>query len=191
MKKEQSSAQEQLELIEQTIAKAKENLSNHSFAFIFWGWLVSFSAVLNYVLLEFSELGNKSYIIWPFAMAIGAGFIILYYKNIGNTKSHQTHLEYFLSQMWMVIGGILVLFSIGIPFININPWVIFPLIAGIGTLVSGFVLKFNPLILGGIVLLGFPLYSALVSGSSLLLLYAAVIIISYLIPGYALKHHRA
>ena len=38
MKTEQTTAQEQLNLIEQTIAQAKENLSNHSFAFIFWGW---------------------------------------------------------------------------------------------------------------------------------------------------------
>ena len=35
MKTEQTTAQEQLDLIEQTIAQAKENLSNHSFAFIF------------------------------------------------------------------------------------------------------------------------------------------------------------
>ena len=35
MKTEKTTAQKQLNLIEQTIAKAKENLSNLSFAFIF------------------------------------------------------------------------------------------------------------------------------------------------------------
>ena len=131
MKTEKTTAQEQLNLIEQTIAQAKENLSNHSFGFIFWGWLVSFTALVNYALLNFS------------------------------------------------------------PFIDLNPWFFFPLVAGIGTIVSGVVLKFNPLIFGGMVLIGFPFYSVLVNGSSLLLLYAAVIMVSYLVPGYALKRYRA
>ena len=50
MKTEKTTAQEQLNLIEQTIAQAKESLSNHSFGFIFWGWLVSFTALVNYAL---------------------------------------------------------------------------------------------------------------------------------------------
>ena len=91
----------------------------------------------------------------------------------------------------MVIGVVLIIFSIAIPFIDLNPWFFFPLVVGIGTVVSGVVLKFKPLILGGIVLIGFPFYSVLVSESELLLLYAAVIVISSLVPGYALKRSRA
>ena len=55
---------------------------------------------------------------------------------------------------------------------------------------SGAVLRFNPLILGGVVLLAFPFYSVLVSKEALLLLYSGVIVISYLIPGYLLKKHQ-
>ena len=72
-----------------------------------------------------------------------------------------------------------------------KPLVFLSLVVGIGTVVSGVVLKFKPLILGGIVLIGFPFYSVLVSESVLLLLYATVIMISYLVPGYALKRSRA
>lgn len=191
MKTEQTTAQEQLDLIEQTIAQAKENLSNHSFSYIFWGWMVSLTALANYVLLTYSHLGNNSFLIWPIAMILGAVYIVGYYRKVEKTKSHQTHLEYFLSRMWMVIGVILFLFSIIISFINISPWFFFPFVAGIGTLVSGVVLKFKPLTLGGIVLITFPFYSVLVPESSFLLLYAAIIVVSYLIPGYALKRYRA
>jgi hypothetical protein len=191
MKNDQSTAKEQLDLIEQTIAQAKENLSNHSFAFIFWGWLVSLTALLNYVLLTYSSLENYSYFIWPIAMIMGVVYIIRYYKTVEKTASHRTYLEYFLSRMWMVIGIVLILFSFATPFIRLNPWFFFPLVAGIGTIVSGVVLKFNPLIIGGIVLLGFPFYCVLVEGSYLMLLYAIVIMISYLLPGYALKRHRS
>ena len=191
MKTEKITAQEQLNLIEQTIAQAKENLSNHSFAFIYLGWLVSLTSLVNYALLNFSPLGNNSYLIWPVTSILGIVFIVGYYKKAEKTESHRTHLEYFLSCMWIVIGLVLVIFSVLSPFIDLNPWFFFPLVAGIGTIVSGVVLKFNPLIFGGMVLIGFPFYSVLVNGSWLLLLYAAVIMVSYLVPGYALKRYRA
>ena len=87
MKTEQTTAQEQLNLIEQTIAQAKENLSNHSFAFIFWGWLVSLTALVNYVLLIFIPLGNRSYLIWHITSILGVVFIMGYYKKAEKQKA--------------------------------------------------------------------------------------------------------
>lgn len=191
MKTEKITAQEQLNLIEQTIAQAKENLSNHSFAFIYLGWLVSLTSLVNYALLNFSPLGNNSYLIWPVTSILGIVFIVGYYKKAEKTESHRTHLEYFLSCMWIVIGLVLVIFSVLSPFIDLNPWFFFPLVAGIGTIVSGVVLKFDPLIFGGMVLIGFPFYSMFINESSLLLLYASVIMVSYLVPSYALRRYRA
>ena len=74
------SPEKQLQLIQSTIAQAKENLSNHSFPFLFWGWLVSFTALINFLLLSYSSFGEKSYLIWPVSMVIGAIYIVLYYR---------------------------------------------------------------------------------------------------------------
>jgi len=121
MKTEQTTPREQLDLIQQTIAQAKENLSNHSYDFIFWGWLVSISAILNYVLLAYSSLGNQSYLIWPITMTIGSIGVFWYYLKRKKKKSHKTHLEYFLSSLWMVLGGVLILLSLVTPFVDLNP----------------------------------------------------------------------
>ena len=185
------SPEKQLQLIQSTIAQAKENLSNHSFPFLFWGWLVSFTALINFLLLSYSSFGEKSYLIWPVSMVIGAIYIVLYYRKTEKTERHLTHLEYFLSRLWMVLGAILLLFSFCITFIDLSPWFFFPFIAGLGTVISGVVLKFTPLSLGGILLLAFPFYSANAGEETLLLLYAMVIIVAYLIPGYLLKRHTA
>ena len=48
MKTEQTTPRERLDLIQQTIAQAKENLSNHSYDFIFWGWLESTRPIANH-----------------------------------------------------------------------------------------------------------------------------------------------
>ena len=185
------SPEKQLQLIQSTIAQAKENLSKHSFPFLFWGWLVSLSALINFLLLSYSSFGEKSYLIWPVSMVIGAIYIVLYYRKAEKIERHLTHLEYFLSRLWMVLGAILLLFSFCITFIDLSPWFFFPFIAGLGTVISGVVLKFTPLSLGGILLLAFPFYSANVGKETLLLLYAMVIIVAYLVPGYLLKRHTA
>ena len=183
------SPEKQLQLIQLTISQAKENLSKHIFPFLFWGWLVSVSALINFLLLSYSSFGEKSYLVWPVSMVIGAIYIVLYYRKAEKTERHLTHLEYFLSRLWMVLGAILVLFSFCITFIDLSPWFFFPFIAGLGTVISGVVLKFTPLSLGGILLLAFPFFSANVGKETLLLLYAMVIIVAYLVPGYLLKRH--
>ncbi len=190
MKSTEVTPKEQLELIEQTINQAKENLCAHSFSFLFWGWLVSFTAILNYILLSFTSLAQQSYIVWPIITFLGTFFIINYYRKKGKTAAYHTHLEYFLSRMWMVIGAVLVLTSFITPFILIDPWFFFPIIAAIGIIVSGVILKFNPLIFGGIVLIAFPFYSKLFNEANILLLYAVVIMITLLIPGYILKGQK-
>lgn len=185
------SPEKQLQLIEETIAQAKENLGKHSYPFIFWGWFVSLTALINALLLTYSSLGEKSYLIWPVSMVLGAILIVLYCRKAEKKERHLTHLEYFLSRLWMVLGAVILLFTIGINFMDVNPFFIFPFIAGLGTVVSGVVLRFTPLTLGGIVLLVFPFYSATAGGASLLLFYAAAIVVSYLIPGYLLKRQSA
>lgn len=124
-------------------------------------------------------------------MVLGTILIVLYYRKTEKKERHLTHLEYFLSRLWMVLGAVILLFTIGINFMDVNPFFIFPFIAGLGTVVSGVVLRFTPLTLGGIVLLVFPFYSATAGGASLLLFYATAIVVSYLIPGYLLKHQSA
>tara|TARA_B100000768_G_C11143591_1_gene317155 strand:+ start:296 stop:538 length:243 start_codon:yes stop_codon:yes gene_type:complete len=79
------------------------------------------------------------------------------------------------------------------PFVEVktDPWFFFPVTAGIGTAVSGAVLRFKPLIFGSVVLLVFPFYRVFVSEEALLVLYAGVIVVSYLIPGFLLRNHES
>ena len=178
--------QKQLDLIEQTITKTKENLSRHSYDFLFWGWLTSLTALINFFGLNFTPIAEKNYLIWAITPLLGGIFIVFRYsKTIAQQK---THLEYFLQHPWMVIGGVFILFTLSIFFINIiSPWTFFPVIAGIGALVSGFTLRFAYLNFGGMLLICFPFISLLVNNEWNMLLYAIVIFFAFVLPGYALK----
>jgi hypothetical protein len=65
------------------------------------------------------------------------------------------------------------------------------LVAGIGTLVSGWVMKFRPLIVGGILFLLFAIASVYMADDFKLLAHGIAIVAGYLIPGYLLKQVKA
>jgi hypothetical protein len=112
------SPEKQLQLIEETIAQAKENLSKHSYPFIFWGWFVSLTALVNYLLLVFSSLGGKAISFGPSRLFWVLFQSAFYYRKAEKTERHLTHLEYFLSRLWIVFGLILLLFTVGIGFMR-------------------------------------------------------------------------
>ncbi len=69
--------------------------------------------------------------------------------------------------------------SVGYPFIII--------LLGWGTVISGGILKFKPLIIGGILAWVIAIADFFVSAENQLLMMALATIIAYLIPGYMLK----
>ena len=92
-----------------------------------------------------------------------------------------------MQQLWIVIGGVMILFSLSSFFVPIKPLFFFPVLAGIGTLVSGLVLRFRLLIFGGVLLLLFPFIALQLSDSWNMLLYGLVVFVSFALPGYTLR----
>jgi hypothetical protein len=71
----------------------------------------------------------------------------------------------------------------------INPLVI--VFYALGTFVSGGILKFKPLIIGGILAWVISIIAFLIHSEVQLLLMAAAIVVSYLVPGYMLKNRNS
>ena len=179
--------EQQLNLIETTLAKTRENLSHYSFDFLFWGWLIFCTALLNFIGLNYTELGVKSYFIWGINPLLGGLFVAIYHSKQSRVKTNKTHFEFFMQQLWIVIGSVMILFSLSSFFVPIKPLFFFPVLAGIGTLVSGLVLRFRLLIFGGVLLLLFPFIALQLSDSWNMLLYGLVVFVSFALPGYALR----
>ena len=187
MSSKQLTPEQQLNLIETTLAKTRENLSHYSFDFLFWGWLIFCTALLNFIGLNYTELGVKSYFIWGVSPLLGCLFVANYHSKQSRVKTNKTHFEFFMQELWIVIGSVMILFSLSSFFIPIKPLFFFPVLAGIGTLVSGLVLRFRLLIFGGVLLLLFPFIVLQLSDSWNMLLYGLVVFVSFALPGYALR----
>jgi hypothetical protein len=182
------SPQESLTVIADTITRTKENIRENSFCFLLWGWLIAAASFMEYFLHHFTTI--RFYFI-PFPVLAATGIIttIIYFKRKNNSSS-LTYIMYFINKMWIVLGICFIM----VVFINVSqgklPFTYTLLIAGIGTLVSGWVMKFRPLITGGILFLIATILSIYLAYEYQPLLNGFAVIAGYLIPGYFLKNSK-
>lgn len=179
---------ESLDIISDAIQKTKENIKEQSFYYLLWGWLASIAAIMNYIILNFTNFTHH-WLPWAILMPLGGIITMVYSIKNNKQKSYETYLDVFLKNLWLSIGVSFILAVFISLILKISPAIIVLLLAGIGTLISGLAMKFKPLILGGILFFVFSLSSVFVDDSFKLLIFAIAIAIGYLTPAYILKRH--
>lgn len=174
-----------LQMITEVISKTKDNLREHSFPFLLWGWLIAAASFLFFILHAFTAF---TLYFLPFPILAATGIVITIRFFAGHRFASETYLSYYLKRMWLVLGLSFILVVL-INLIGGNPPFTYTLlIAGIGTMVSGLVLRFRPLVAGGVVFLSLSLASVAIPDRFKPLVMGIAVIFGYLIPGYQLKH---
>jgi len=179
------SPQESLRLITEAIIRTKENIKENSFPFLLWGWLIAGASVLFFILQHYISF-QYYFLPFPVLAAFGVAVTVRYYRDrVAN--STVSYLSAFLYKMWMVLGlSFFVVVFISVSQHNV-PFTYTLIIAAVGTLTSGLVLEFRPLILGGIIFFAAAIASVYTADEYKVLLQGVSMILGYLIPGYLLK----
>jgi len=176
---------ESLQIIQQMIHAAKQDLSDNSFDFLFWGWLVLAAALGNYGLLLVGYA--RPWLPWAL-MPLGSVVVLVYHYRQEKRRTVHTPVNDFLGFFWSGMGVMLV---IVLGYGEVHGWVkAYPfLIAlyGMGTFVSGGALRFRPLVYGGAACWLLATAAFLVPFQTQLLLLIAAVIVAYIIPGHLLK----
>ena len=182
------SPQQSLDLIQSMIRQAHGNMSNNSFYFILWGWVVVAANFGMYFMIQFTDIQNPQFI-W--LIAIPAWIVSMVHGARQGRKERKTsHLDRVNMWLWIALG-ICLLPVIG--FMNRLNFQVSPLvliIIALPTFVTGVMLKFKPLILGGISFYVFGIICFMVSPVTQFLIAGVAIACGYLIPGYLLKATR-
>lgn len=173
-----------IQIIESMIQRTKSNLHDSSFYFLLWGWIILLANV-GQIILSYIEY-DKPYFIW---LLIIPGIIAsaIYGSRHGKKAKASTHLDRINFMIWMAF---LVCYFTVIIFMKNLDYQIAPLIfllAGNATFLTGIVIKFKPLIWGGMVFLVGVFSYFLLPGEYFQFISPIVIILGYLIPGYLLK----
>src|SRR5688572_13740882 len=144
---ENLTARQSLDIIAAMIQEAKGNLQRNNFFFLFWGWVVVLANLGMYTLdkLDFQH----PYVVWTITIP---AWIYTLYKIFTGQKKDRSISHFDRVSMWLWISyGIttfsLVFFGFKINF-QLNPVIL--AISAIPTIVSGVVLNFRPLVIGGI-----------------------------------------
>jgi hypothetical protein len=185
------SPQQSLELIQSMIAKTKQNLGSNRTYFLLWGW-VSFLAILGQFVLKVLLLYPRHYLVWLIVIPTVL-VTIIYAARHQKAQSVRTYIGESMSSLWTGIGVSFFILSMIITRLEggwLNAWPFYILFYGLGTFVSGRILKFTPLVIGGIFNWVLAIVSLYVAFDYQLLLAATAILTSYIIPGHLLGSKR-
>ena len=177
---------ESMEVIVRAISRTKSDIKANSFYFLLWGWLIAIASFSFFVLGAFLKF-RLHFVPFPILATLGGIITIIHYSR-RRVVSTESYIGHFLKCLWIVLGFAFMI----VVFINVShgqaPFTYTLLLAGIGTLVSGMVMKFKPLVFGGIVFLVSSLASVYVATEYKALLQGIAVVAGYLVPGYLLKN---
>lgn len=184
------SPSESLQIIEAFISRAKQNLKTISFDLLLWGILVAFAALSHYLLLAIFKYQN-AWLPWPVLMIGGSIFTTVYHISNRRKQKIQTFTDTFL--MWLSISSGLVYFVIAFLCVKqtISPLPFMLAHTSVLILVTGAILRFKPLIAGGILFIAGAIIAAFLEEQNQLLLTTGIVIFGYLVPGILLRKEKS
>ena len=187
MEEENFSPQESLQVIQSMIAKTKEQLSDNSIYFLVWGWLVFIGCLLQYFLLVIIKT-QYHYLAW-LVVIVGFVFSIVHSIKYKQKRKVKTYISESMGRLWT--GLSISFMALWFILSNIgweHAFPIYILFYATGTFISGGILQFKPLQVGGIICWVLAVAATFVNFQNQILFSAAAIFASYLVPGYMLKN---
>ena len=187
MAEENFSPQQSLQLIQSMIDKTKQDISNNGIYFMVWGWLTFIACTGQFILKHIYNYPKHYYVWW--VVIIGVIFSIYYSIREEKKQKVKTYVSESIKYLWIGMG--IAYFVLSMIFVKIG-WdkPIFPffiMLYGLGTFISGNIIKFRPLVIGGILALALAIGAVYVQYDYQMLFGAAAILISYIIPAYMLR----
>ena len=191
MNEENFDPKESLLLIESMINRAKDKFAEDGSMYLLWGWVVFVCSLTQFVLMHFFKYPYH-YIVW-FASWIIVIYQLVYIRKKIKRRRVRTYTGYILGYVWLtfVIVIFLLAFLIGRLtegdyYIHISP--ILLTIYGIPIFLSGIILRFKPLVVGGIGCWILSIAAMLIDNYDYqFLLIPLAMIIAWIIPGYLLR----
>jgi phosphatidylglycerophosphatase A len=187
MQQENFSPEQSLQLIQSMISKTKQDMSDNSIYFLVWGWLTFFASTGQFILKHLLNY-EKHYLVW---MVVIIGIVFSIYQGRKEEKNSRvkTYVDESMGHLWL---GLAISFFVLAVILTKLGWgtMAFPffiMLYGLGTFVSGSIIRFRPLIIGGIIAWALAIGSTFVSYDYQMLFGAAAILISYIMPAYMLR----
>jgi hypothetical protein len=184
-------AEQSLQLIGHMINQAKGRFSENGHLYLLWGWAVLICSIAQFILMYYIKF-EQHYIVW-LAMWVVFLYQVVYLRKRKKKEKVKTYTDEIMAAVWITFVVLMILFGflfgrlLGEEYYRfINPG--FLALYGMPTVISGTILRFRPLILGGIFCWLLALISTVTAYPYQLLLLGAAVIAAWIIPGYLLRN---
>ncbi len=178
---------ESLALITSMINQAKERFGENGFLYLLWGWGILICCIAQFILQQVYS-NDSVYAVWSLIWLLLI-YQIFYLRKKKKQSDHRSYTDELYGYVWAAFGIsiFLTLIVCGMfgQFQMINPIIL--ILYGIPSFLSGALLRFRPLLVGGIACWVLALISPFVNERYAVLLIALAIVIAWIIPGYLLR----
>ena len=179
--------EEQLNIINDAIKQTKSNLKPLGYNLIFWSVVIISMSLFHYFfpqIVQYSYYSSTIY--WVSIPILGMVYTTYYNIKTGNKIGYETQLDRVIRIIWGVFG-LAWIFTVGISLLyNINPVQDILFLLAIVLIMTGLIIKFHNITIGGIGLLIFTVYTYYNPVINLLLVNVIGISFGMLIPGLSL-----
>lgn len=180
--------EQRVNLITEMINQARFNFSKGSFYFILWGALLFLAAIYEYAGMNVLDNANP-WIGWPIAGVLG-GIISAIYSSRAYKGMPITHLDRVYTAIWFSFFITLIILIVVLVRQELAPGSYILILTGLPTFLTGRVLKFAPLQLGGVGFWVIGLFSLFVASTNQPLFFAAAMILGYMVPGLLMRKQK-
>lgn len=186
MEEKMLNEKESLELISQMILNTRKKMEEgNGMPFLIWGYATFIVSLVVYYFL--STAGDYHYnLIWFAIPVLGCGG--MYFSKRKEKKHSKTYIDRIIVNIWTVIGIAGLLVSCAAFFVSIPVLPIEMLLMGIGTALTGLVIRFKPVIISGFVGMISCALPFIIKGYGQIIVFGIVFLIMMVIPGHILNY---
>lgn len=175
---------QQMAIISEMIATARQEFNHNGFIYLLWGWLVFIASLSQYFLLQAnSEYNGIPWLLMP----VGALIQIITAITGKKDKRVKTHVGRIIGHAWIAFGISLFIVLFMSDKLGINTMPLVMVLYAIGIFISGGALRVRAMIWGAVTCWCIAAASFFADYPQQLLLLAAAVLIAYIIPGYVLN----
>lgn len=175
---------ESLDVILNMIQTAKSELSDDSFYYLLWGWLVFIASLANYILLQLHQ--ESAPLAWML-MPLGGVLTAVYAYRQGKKENKKTYMDEFMKYVLISFLVSMCLVIVFMSKLGLNTYPMIMMVYGMWLFVSGGAIKFKPIIIGGVINWAMAIVAFFLPFEQQLLCLAAAVLMGYIIPGHLLK----